>query len=84
MPIFLFEDESTKLGGRTLVLPQNLVDHLYSRQKLYSDKQYKNLKGYKRLNGLLNKNYNDPAGNKEKQHTITQCHLLMQKEWILI
>ena len=62
MPIFLFEDESTKLGGRTLVLPQYLVDHLYS------GKQYKDFDGYKRLMALLDKNYNDPAGNKEKQH----------------
>lgn len=74
MPIFLFEDESTKLGKRQLTLPQNLVDHLKKQSQLYSGKEYKASKGYKRLQGLLNKSYNDPGKNKKKQynnHTIS-------------
>lgn len=68
MPIFLFEDESNKLGGKQLILPQYLVDHLRQQSQLYSDKKYKNTKGYKRLMGMLQTNYNDPDNNKQNQH----------------
>lgn len=68
MPIFLFEDESNKLGGKQLILPQYLVKHLQQQSQLYSDKQYKNTKGYKRLMGMLQTNYNDPKSNKANQH----------------
>lgn len=68
MPLILNEDESKKLGQRHLILPQNLVDHLTQQANLYSDKQYHQSKGFKRLKGLLNKDYNDVKGNKKKNH----------------
>ena len=68
MPIFLYEDESNKLGGKQLILPQYLVDHLRQQSELYSGKEYRNSKGYKRLMGMLHSDYNDPDGNKQKQH----------------
>ena len=68
MPIFLYEDESNKLGGKQLILPQYLVDHLRQQSELYSGKEYRNSKGYKRLMGMLHRDYNDPDGNKQKQH----------------
>ena len=68
MPIFLHEDESHKLGGKQLILPQYLVDHLRQQSELYSGKEYRNSKGYKRLMGLLHSDYNDPDKNKQKQH----------------
>ena len=66
--LFLNEDEGKKLGKKQLIMPKYVIDHLMAQQKLYSGKKYKNTKGYKRLNGLLNKSYNDPARNKQKQH----------------
>jgi hypothetical protein len=67
MPLIL-EDECTRFSGRQIILPQNLVDHLKQQQNLYSDKQYKTSKGYKRLNALLSKNYNNPSDKKDRQH----------------
>lgn len=68
MPLFLCEDEYSKLGKRQLTLPQNLVDHLQQQYNLYSGKEYRQNKGYKRLNSLLNKGYNDPSDKKDRQH----------------
>lgn len=66
--VFLYEDEGSKLCGKQLILPQNIIDHLKKQQQLYSGKEYTQTKGYKRLNGLLNKSYNDPAHKKQNQH----------------
>lgn len=48
-------------------MPKYLVDRLKQQQKLYSGDEYKTSKGYKRLNALLNKDYNDPSGKKSRQ-----------------
>jgi hypothetical protein len=66
MPLIL-EDESKKLGGRQLTLPQDLVDHLRKKQAQYSDKKYKTSNGYKRLKALLSKDYNTRSDRKERQ-----------------
>jgi hypothetical protein len=68
MPIFLFEDEGKKLGNRQLIIPQNLVKHLQKQANLYSGDEYKTTKGYKRLNSLLNKDYNSQSDKKNNQH----------------
>lgn len=68
MPIFLHEDESKKLGGKHVIMPQYLVDRLRQQADLYSGKEYKSQKGHKRLMGMLHSDYNDPGKNKQRQH----------------
>ena len=53
MPIFLYEDESTKLGGKQIIPPQYVVDNWKRMENMYSDKKYRNNKGHKRLIGLM-------------------------------
>lgn len=70
----ILEDEGKRFSGRQVIIPQNIVDHLKQQQNLYSGDEYKTTKGYKRLNALLNDEYNDPEGKKERQynkHTIS-------------
>ena len=67
MPL-IFETEEGKFGNRQIILPQYLVDQLKERQNLYSGNEYKTLKGYKRLNAMLSKNYNNPSDKKDRQH----------------
>lgn len=64
----ILEDEGTKLGGKQIILPQYLVDKLKENLKLYSNGQYNKTKGFKRLNALLSKNYNNPSDKKDRQH----------------
>lgn len=66
MPLFLNEDETSKFGKRSLILPKDLVDHLRDQRNLYSGKEYKSLKGYKRLNAILDDDYN--AHGENTQH----------------
>jgi len=66
--MLILEDEGEKLGKRQLILPQELVSHLQQQQQLYGNKAYSQTKGYKRLNSLLNKNYNNPSDKKDRQH----------------
>ena len=67
MPLIL-EDEGKRFGGRQIIIPQVLLDHLRQQQNIYSGDEYKTSKGYKRLNALLNRSYNDPEGKKERQN----------------
>ena len=69
MPIFLYEDESTKLGGKQIIPPQYVVDNWKRMEKMYSHKKYRNNKGHKRLIGLLYGDYNDPNGKKKNQNS---------------
>lgn len=67
MPLIL-EDEGKKLAKRQLTLPQYLVNHLQNQYNIYGNKSYSTTKGYKRLNSLLNKGYNNPTDKKDRQH----------------
>lgn len=67
MPLLL-EDEGKRFGGRQIILPNELVDYLRQQQNLYSGDEYKTSRGYKRLNSLLNKDYNSQSDKKERQH----------------
>ena len=67
MPLIL-EDEGKRFGGRQITLPQYVINHLKERQNLYSDDKYKTAKGYKRLNAILSKTYNNPSDKKDRQH----------------
>ena len=67
MPIFLKEANQI-LKNRSYQIPKDLEKHLYNTLQQYG--QYKNVDGYKRLNSLLNPNYNkrsDYSKNGEKQ-----------------
>lgn len=64
----ILEDENTRFIGKQIILPKYLVDNLKEKLKLYSDDQYKKTKGYKRLNALLNRNYNQQSDKKDRQH----------------
>ena len=68
MPLILNEDEGARFGGRQIILPQDVVDHLRTCRNMYSGDQYKTSRGYKRLNSLLDKGYNDPSDKKDRQH----------------
>lgn len=67
MPLIL-ENKDKTLGGRQIIMPTYLVNHLKQQLNLYSGDEYKTSKGYKRLNALLNKEYNDPENKKQRQH----------------
>lgn len=60
----ILEDEGKHFSGRQVIIPKYLVDKLKERLNVYSDKSYKQYKGYKRLNSLLNKNYNNQDNKK--------------------
>ncbi len=67
MPIFL-KEANQLLKNRTYQIPKDLEKHLRNTLQQYG--QYKNADGYKRLNSLLNPNYNkrsDYSKNGEKQ-----------------
>lgn len=66
--MLILEDENSRFSGRQVILPQDLVKHLQLQQNTYSGDNYKTSKGYKRLNALLNKGYNDPSDKKTRQH----------------
>lgn len=67
MPLFLNEDESNKLGKKQVIIPKDMTDHLQARKNLYGDK-LSSYNGYRRLNSLLNKDYNDRANKKASHH----------------
>lgn len=67
MPLIL-EDEGKRFNGRQITLPQNIVDRLEACRNMYSGKQYKASRGYKRLNALLDKGYNAQSDKKDRQH----------------
>lgn len=64
MPIFLKENQ--ELDGNLYQIPDNIHKHLM--QTLSALNQYKTSKGYKRLNRLLNPNYNKRLNKKGKQN----------------
>lgn len=64
----ILEDENTRFSGRQIILPDYIVNDLKNKLNLYSGDEYKTSKGYKRLNAILNKNYNNPTDKKDRQH----------------
>lgn len=64
----ILEDENTRFNGRQIILPDYIVNDLKKKLNLYSGDEYKTSKGYKRLNAILNKQYNNPSDKKDRQH----------------
>jgi hypothetical protein len=69
MPLVLLqEDESKKLGTRRIEIPSDLMSHLNDVARRYSDKQYKPMRGYKRLHSIVDSQYNDKDGSSDGEH----------------
>ena len=66
--MLILEDEGKRFSGRQFSIPQDLVDKLKEKQNLYSDDKYRTSRGFKRLNALLDKEYNQQSNKKERQH----------------
>ena len=66
--MLILEDEGKRFGGRQITIPQYLVDKLKEKRNMYSDDKYSTNRGYKRLNALLSKEYNQQSNKKERQH----------------
>ena len=64
----ILEDENTRFSGRQIILPDYLVNELKKKLNLYSGDEYKKSKGYKRLNAIMSKDYNNPSDKKDRQH----------------
>jgi hypothetical protein len=62
MPIFIKENQELK--DKMFKLPQNVLNHLNTTLSTYG--QYKDKDGYKRLNTLLNPNYNKRSDKEDK------------------
>lgn len=60
MPIFLQENQELK--DRRFKIPKNVLNHLNATLSSYG--QYKESDGYKRLNSLVNPNYNNRKDNE--------------------
>lgn len=63
MPIFIKENQ--ELNKNSYKIPKNLQQHLQKTLAKYS--QYKQENGFKRLNSLINPNYNNRSENKNQK-----------------
>lgn len=64
MPIFIKENQA--LNNNMYEIPDNLESHLKDTLAKYGS--YSNLKGYKRLNSLVNPNYNKRSNKEDSFH----------------
>lgn len=65
MPLIL-EDEGKKLNKRQLTIPKKLVNKLKATRNLFD--KYSKTKGFKRLNAMIDDEYNKRSNKKDKIH----------------
>ena len=65
MPL-IFEDESKKLGKKQVIVPNKLVNKIKSNLNVFG--QYKDTKGFKRANSIVDDDYNKRSNKKDKIH----------------
>lgn len=66
MALFLTEDEGKKLNKNQIKIPDNIVKLLKIAKGAYG--QYKKSDGYKRLNSMLDDDYNKRSNKKDRIH----------------
>lgn len=64
--IMLIINENSELKNKKFIIPKNLSQHLNQTLSKYGE--YSNNKGYKRLNSLVNPNYNKRSKNSENNN----------------
>lgn len=65
MPLIL-EDEGKKLNKRQLTIPKKLVNKLKATRNLFD--KYSKTKGFKRLNAMIDDDYNKRSNKKDRIH----------------
>ena len=80
MPIFIKENQV--LNKKSFKLPKNLQQHLKDTLAKYGD--YKEEEGYKRLNSLINPDYNkrnDKKSGDEREISFADLIILLIVRW---
>lgn len=62
----IFEDESKTIGKKQFVVPDKIVDKLKLNRNLFD--KYKTSKGFKRINAIIDDDYNKRSNKKDKIH----------------
>jgi hypothetical protein len=62
----IFEDESKTIGKKQFVVPDKIVDKLKLNRNLFD--KYKTSKGFKRINAIIDDDYNKRSSKKDKIH----------------
>jgi hypothetical protein len=62
----IFEDESKTIGKKQFVVPDKIVDKLKLNRNLFD--KYKTSKGFKRINAIIDDDYNKRSNKKDKVH----------------
>ena len=71
MAIFIKENDA--LNHNSYEIPKNLSNHL--KKTLIQFGNYSNSKGYKRLNSLVNPNYNNRSNSRKTKNVISYSDL---------
>ena len=66
MALFLTEDEGKQLNKHQIKIPDNIVKNLTAAKGKYG--KYKKTDGYKRLNSMLDDDYNKRSDRKDRVH----------------
>ena len=62
----IFEDENKTLGKKQFKVPDKIVNQLKLTRNLFD--KYSTSKGYKRINSILDDDYNKRSKKKDKIH----------------
>ena len=60
----IFEDENKTLGKKQFVVPKEIVNQLKTTRNLFD--KYSTSKGFKRINAILDDDYNKRSNKKDK------------------
>ena len=66
MALFITEDEGKVLGKKQVKVPDKIVDKLKLNRNLFAG--YSKAKGYKRINSIIDDDYNKRSNKKDKIH----------------
>ena len=64
----IFEDESKTIGKKQFIVPDKVVDKLKLNRNLFGNA--KKSKGYKRINAIIDDDYNKRSTKKDKIHNL--------------